>query len=411
MKIIQFILILTLLCACGYEPKLRQIRVRVTPRKAIDPFPLRTFTPPSDPLNFECFFLNVTGPGIGSDLSAGTLGSALLTPSCLGLGRVSSVVSSSTLQGSGIAVSVPTGLSRTVQLLGMSGTGASGCGSSSVTGVFQSIRPFMYELGRTNIDLLRDSNVTIKSSYVPGAVAPTELLNVCDNAATTSITLSPSLMFAGTSPDSSTNPGSPTFETLSSAGGTLPPSTFTAGSALAMTAQPISLSTGYRFSTTSTATIGASVRVHARVDILFSLDGIQLALYSSAKLSITAGGGGDTGYFGTSGLCNDPANTAHYVNGLYPLSSGFTGRVYKSGNWDAATQFKTTDSSIPLQNINLSASPATLAVSETNAGSTHSYIHFSLISNDVISLNSSQTVASGPCSAVQLNSISLTLTP
>lgn len=129
----------------------------------------------------DCFFLSVTGEGIGSGLATGALGPSV-SVSCLDLGLVSAAASLATATGAGIKVLVKPGASRKFRVLGFSGLAAvtNQCDGAQVLSLLQSASAgsvALYELGHTTVDIQSDTQVTVTNTF--DGSDPTDLLAQC----------------------------------------------------------------------------------------------------------------------------------------------------------------------------------------------------------------------------------------
>lgn len=148
------------------------------------PYSLPTAVPttvPSSPTGFQCFGVNVTGPGISPP--AGLPKDSCVPGNMPGSGIYGGLIYSST--GGEIEVDVPSGRDRTIQVFGIQTDGY--CPSvSEIASQPLGMHPFQYayELGRSKVDVADDTSVTVKISSNTSS-APRMF---CDPLATSTIT-------------------------------------------------------------------------------------------------------------------------------------------------------------------------------------------------------------------------------
>lgn len=120
-----------------------------------------TYANPTSISDFNCFAINVTGPGIQT--SGTSLGMCTLVNNMRGRGK--GYLSSEVPRGSSIEVDLPSGASRTIDVYGTYPSCGGGSGSGSGGGAGG------YFLGSTTRDLIENTSVTIPISYTAGTNA------------------------------------------------------------------------------------------------------------------------------------------------------------------------------------------------------------------------------------------------
>ncbi len=118
-----------------------------------------TFNGPSF-ASIDCYAINVFGPGI-----SGPTGNGSEPPQCSYAGIVSKVIPNTQTE---LFLKVPAGPSRTIQVIGLKMNAGVTCGNGEGIEAYLgagSGNATLVELGRTKLDLFRDSRVVIANSY------------------------------------------------------------------------------------------------------------------------------------------------------------------------------------------------------------------------------------------------------
>ncbi len=154
----------------------------------LDPTPDRKPRPVSrasanNPVSVEamhCFVISISGAGISEGVSSAQIGDR--APACFGFGAITEGMTLYDLTRTGRIFRVPIGTGRTIRVLGVHSTNLGrGCAGKTLPEIFATVtRPRIFELGSATSDLYRDSKVTIKNSYSPGAA--TDLAETCSSS-------------------------------------------------------------------------------------------------------------------------------------------------------------------------------------------------------------------------------------
>ncbi len=68
-------------------------------------------------MDYSCYLVNVYGPGLSPVVGEASIGS--YAPDCLKLGVSSKMVSANVLKDTGVKFSIPAGVQRTIQVIGV----------------------------------------------------------------------------------------------------------------------------------------------------------------------------------------------------------------------------------------------------------------------------------------------------
>jgi hypothetical protein len=128
--------------------------------------------PPNALSDFQCYMVNVYGPGIGSD--SGSNGPQPVGD-CPYRGVTSDLVATNSTT---LSLTVPAGPARTIQVIGFAAQNTTACPGGTYRD-YESSHPFtgtinttpaytVTQLGKVTTDLYKDKSVTIKNTYVSG---------------------------------------------------------------------------------------------------------------------------------------------------------------------------------------------------------------------------------------------------
>lgn len=313
-----------------------------------------TAVPPTTVDGFDCYAINVFGPGIPGDLSGD--GSSSIPPlgcSYLGIGSALLVPPQSTA-----TLTVPSGPGRTVQVIGIA-TG-NGCPTGPIRDYLKSLKATygtgpipvsLVELGTKTVDLFKDTDVEIQNTFVSGTSSTLRFPFRCPDQTTPGTVLALKGAFSGDTINS-------TFSDTLSA--TLPPS----GTMDIDTAAYTALSNPYNANPVYFST--PSLTYFKKVDFVFDASSINLSSFSTLSVEARFVGGVSSN---VSSTCTLPSAI---------LAGGAEIRVYDStgAGWTVAKAVNTS-ASLGYFTFTPGRAPADLAINETGTP-TGRFFHVSI---------------------------------
>jgi hypothetical protein len=214
---------------------------------------------PSSVNSFDCFVVNVYGSQIPA------VGNYVVSGGCSYPGILSTLIPPTQTT---VSLQLPSGSSRTFQMIGVS-TGGAGCGTATSVAALSS--PSLYVLGQTTVDLFADTQLSIQDTYAQ-ATATTPY--TCPLSTTSSgLTLVAGL--TGSNYGNSTTPAA------------LPVSS----SVNSISAIPAATLASLSSTSNSSALYASGTSQVPRADFVFSLDGATLSNYSKIRIVALIGGG------------------------------------------------------------------------------------------------------------------------
>ncbi len=163
-----------LVASCGLWSSGPSVSVRIDPRL------IGTHAPESR-TEYNCYLVNVSGPGISPTVGESAIG--YYAPECLKLGVSSRMVSGEVLAQNGVRFSIAAGAARTIQVLGVVTSLGAQCENSEISKLFENEKkPELYQLASRQVDLLKDAKVAFtEADVIPN---PENLLSACTTTKT-----------------------------------------------------------------------------------------------------------------------------------------------------------------------------------------------------------------------------------
>jgi hypothetical protein len=337
--------------------------------------------PPTTVSGFDCYAINIFGPGISGDLT-GDASSAIPPTGCSYLGVASGLM----LPAQDTAtLTVPSGNARTIQVIGIA-TGT-GCPTMTLRDYLKSLKATygsgalpvaLIELGSQTLDLFKDTDVQIQNTFTSGATSSNRFPFRCTGTATPGIILPLVAAYEGGESGST-----PFTDRLT---GSLPSGSLTDVSAEKLTALK------NPFGSTSIAFGTTSYPARERLDLLFDTAGVNLSAYSSVTVEAQISGGL------SAGTCQTTAS-----NLTLP---GAEIRIYDATD-QAWTTLRGLSTSIQPTVVQFSPvrGPTDLAITETNSGTSLSgkFLH--------VSIRASNLTVSSSCSNLAVQFVRVSLVP
>ena len=301
---------------------------------------------PTDVTKMDCYLANAFGPDIASNNIGFGTGAG-----CSYQGVTSNLVTPANYQN--ISFKVPSGPARTIQMIGVqTNQGCTGLNTlNDVYAAYPQPTPSstpsyqLYNLGSTTTDLYKDTQVTIKNTYTNGqgaGVSNNPFQCGLNGPATLPLVAAIGTLSQGSQANFDTSTLIPTPINFASFFDFITTTNVVTSVGLSNLSNPNNTTTYYG-GTATTNRVG-------RVDLVFSLAGINLANYSSIEIKATVGGihtagapvpgatiwvwNNSTSSFNTSGnlanTSNPPTFLDQTVSGLSPGQAATPISVFNS---------------------------------------------------------------------------------
>ena len=362
--------------------------------------PTTSATLPTTVDGFNCYSVNVYGPGIPGDLTGD--GSTTIPPAnCSYLGIGSDLI---TPPNNIATVKVPSGPSRSIQVIGIAVSG--GCPNSSLRDYLKTLKTnfgtgalpvAMLEIGKKTVDLFKDTDVEIQNTYTGPTTAAGTFPFRCTGTTTPGVVLPLTAGFSGSVGQitAGLDPFGDTLTTVLPPGqGTTPHPNVSPMPATGLTL----LQNAFNSSTPVYATTTTGNH-YARLDLVYDVGSVNLSNFSSLKVEAKLTGGLSVN---SNPGCNSPGT----------LTSGLGAeiRVWDpvAGTW-AGSSGTATNSTLSMTTVTFSTAgfrtPSRLAFAETGTPA-GTYIHIS-----IRSLSLANGGPPTPCSTIGVQSVKVSLEP